>query len=66
MNVIAVGFFAAKSKLLPKEAYERAIADSVPAAHRELNLRAFEEGYRYGSSAGHLEESLEAVAIVEE
>jgi 2-oxoglutarate ferredoxin oxidoreductase subunit gamma len=66
MNVIAVGFFAAKSGLLPKEAYESAIADSVPAAHRELNLKAFDKGYRYGLSAGPLEESLETVGTVEE
>ena len=61
MNVIAVGFFAAKSKLLTKEAYRSAIADSVPAAARELNLRAFEAGYEYGLNAGPLTESLETV-----
>jgi 2-oxoglutarate ferredoxin oxidoreductase subunit gamma len=61
MNVIAVGFFAAKSGLLSKEAYEHAIADSVPAAHRDLNLRAFEAGYQYGLGAEPLEESLETL-----
>lgn len=61
MNVISVGFFAAKSGLLPKEAYQSAIADAVPAAARELNLRAFEAGYEYGLRAGALAESLEAV-----
>jgi 2-oxoglutarate ferredoxin oxidoreductase subunit gamma len=50
LNVIMVGFFAAKSDLLPKEAYQKAIADSVPANSRELNLRAFEKGYDYGLS----------------
>lgn len=48
LNVIMVGFFAAKSNLLPKEAYLKAIADSVPQNSRELNLRAFEKGYEYG------------------
>jgi 2-oxoglutarate ferredoxin oxidoreductase subunit gamma len=62
MNVIAVGFFAAKSGLLTKEAYRSAISDAVPAAARELNLRAFESGYDYGSRAGALEESLEEIA----
>ena len=69
MNVIAVGFFAAKSGLLTKEAYQGAIADSVPAAARELNLRAFEAGYEYGLHAQSLAESLETVgahAVVEE
>ena len=61
MNVIAVGFFAAKSKLLTKEAYRSAISDAVPAAARELNLRAFEAGYEYGLNAGPLTESLETV-----
>ena len=61
MNVIAVGFFAAKSKLLTKEAYRSAISDSVPAAARELNLRAFETGYEYGLNAGPLTECLETV-----
>lgn len=62
MNVIAVGFFAAKSGLLTKEAYRSAIADSVPAAARDLNLRAFELGYDYGLHAGSLDESLEEIA----
>ena len=66
MNVIAVGFFAAKSGLLTKEAYEKAIADSVPAAHRDLNLRAFETGYAYGLHSEALVESLETVDVVEE
>jgi 2-oxoglutarate ferredoxin oxidoreductase subunit gamma len=66
MNVIAVGFFAAKSGLLPKEAYQSAITDAVPAAHRDLNLRAFEAGYQFALHATPLEESLEALAGVEE
>jgi 2-oxoglutarate ferredoxin oxidoreductase subunit gamma len=61
MNVIAVGFFAAKSRVLTKDAYRNAITDSVPAAARELNLQAFEAGYEYGLHAGSLAESLEAI-----
>lgn len=48
LNVVMVGFFAAKTGLLPDEAYRGAIADSVPAAARELNMRAFDVGYEYG------------------
>lgn len=66
MNVIAVGFFAAKSGLLTREAFRGAIADSVPAAARELNLRAFEAGYEYGIHAEPLGESLEAETAVAE
>ena len=51
MNVIAVGFFAAKTNLLAKEAFRWAIEDSVPKAHLELNLRAFDAGYEYGLNA---------------
>ena len=63
---IAVGFFAAKSGLLTREAFRGAIADSVPAAARELNLRAFEAGYEYGIHAEPLGESLEAETAVAE
>jgi 2-oxoglutarate ferredoxin oxidoreductase subunit gamma len=66
MNVIAVGFFAAKSGVLTKDAYRSAIADVVPPAHRDLNLRAFEAGFQYGLRAGTLEESLEEIAAVVE
>ena len=48
MNIIVVGFFAARTQLLTKEAFRRAVLDSVPANHRERNLRAFETGFEYG------------------
>ena len=62
MNIIVVGFFAAITRLLPKEAYVKAVADSVPSAHRDLNLRAFDKGYEYGLRGGQRSESLEQVA----
>lgn len=62
MNVIVVGFFAAKSQLLEKEHYRKAIADSVPEKALELNLRAFEAGYEFGMRGDGHEESLETVA----
>jgi 2-oxoglutarate ferredoxin oxidoreductase subunit gamma len=62
MNVIVVGFFAAKSGLLSKDDYRSAIADSVPKSALDLNLRAFEAGYAYGSRPEGHEESLEAFA----
>lgn len=61
MNVIAVGCFAAKTGLVPKQAYIDAVRESVPSAHRELNVRAFERGYDYGLAGGSLPKSLEEV-----
>ncbi len=48
LNVVMVGFFGAVTGLLDPEALRRAVADSVPAAFRELNLRAFDKGFEYG------------------
>jgi 2-oxoglutarate ferredoxin oxidoreductase subunit gamma len=43
-----VGFFAAVTKLLDADSVRKAVADSVPANFRELNLKAFEKGFDYG------------------
>jgi 2-oxoglutarate ferredoxin oxidoreductase subunit gamma len=51
LNVVMVGFFAAVAGLLRPEALRQAVADSVPPAFRELNLKAFDKGFEYGSSA---------------
>lgn len=48
LNVVMVGFFAAVTKLLDVEALRQAVADSVPPATKDLNLRAFDKGYQYG------------------
>jgi 2-oxoglutarate ferredoxin oxidoreductase subunit gamma len=48
LNVVMVGFFGAVTGLLAPEALRRAVADSVPPAFRDLNLRAFDKGYEYG------------------
>ena len=48
LNSVMVGFFAAVTKLLDPDAVRKAVADSVPANFRELNLKAFEKGYDYG------------------
>jgi 2-oxoglutarate ferredoxin oxidoreductase subunit gamma len=47
MNVIVVGFMAAQANLLTPDAFKRAIADSVPAHVRDLNLRAFDIGWEH-------------------
>jgi len=42
LNSVMVGFFTAVTKLLEPDAVRKAVADSVPASFRELNLKAFE------------------------
>ena len=60
LNVVMVGFFAAISGLLTPESLRKAVADSVPPATRELNLRAFDKGFDYG--AGKLTPALPPAA----
>ncbi len=51
LNIVMVGFFAAVTQLLEADAVRKAVADSVPASFRELNLKAFDKGYEYGIAA---------------
>jgi 2-oxoglutarate ferredoxin oxidoreductase subunit gamma len=48
LNVVMVGFFAAVTGLVSADALRQAVADSVPPATRDLNLRAFDKGHEYG------------------
>jgi 2-oxoglutarate ferredoxin oxidoreductase subunit gamma len=50
MNIVMVGFFGAVTNLPSPDALRQAIADSVPPAFRELNLKAFDKGYEYGKN----------------
>ncbi len=49
MNIVMVGFFGAVTNLLNPDALRQAIADSVPEAFRDLNLKAFDKGFDYGT-----------------
>jgi 2-oxoglutarate ferredoxin oxidoreductase subunit gamma len=51
LNAVMVGFFAAVTGLLEPDAVRKAVADSVPASFRDLNLKAFERGFEYGRNA---------------
>jgi 2-oxoglutarate ferredoxin oxidoreductase subunit gamma len=51
LNSVMVGFFTSVTKLLSGDAVRKAVADSVPANFRELNLKAFDKGYQYGQNA---------------
>jgi len=48
VNIVMVGFFAAVSGLLSPESVRRAIQDLVPPGTEEMNLKAFERGYKHG------------------
>jgi 2-oxoglutarate ferredoxin oxidoreductase subunit gamma len=48
LNIVMVGFFAAITGLLTPDSLRKAVADSVPPATRELNLRAFDKGFEFG------------------
>lgn len=66
LNSVMVGFFTAVTKLLSADAVRKAVADSVPPAFRELNLKAFEKGYQYGNTAQTgARPELEEVAVTE-
>ena len=49
LNIVMVGFFGAVTGLLDRESLRKAVADSVPPAFQDLNLRAFDKGFQYGS-----------------
>ena len=51
LNSVMVGFFAAVTHLLERDAVRNAVADSVPSSYRELNLKAFDRGFEYGANA---------------
>jgi len=69
MNIVMVGFFGAVTGLPKPDALRDAIADSVPPAFRELNLRAFDKGFEYGtkhlSAEIHTEEQPLEVSTLE-
>jgi 2-oxoglutarate ferredoxin oxidoreductase subunit gamma len=51
LNIVTVGFFGAVSRLMPMEALETAVKESVPPGTLDLNLRAFRRGYEAGLEA---------------
>ena len=57
LNIVMVGFFAAVTNVLQTDALREAVADSVPGAFRELNLKAFDKGFEYGTK--HLSAGIE-------
>jgi 2-oxoglutarate ferredoxin oxidoreductase subunit gamma len=48
LNIVMVGFLGSITGIVSREALRDAVADSVPKAFVELNLKAFDAGYEYG------------------
>ncbi|MCX6004933.1 MAG: 2-oxoacid:acceptor oxidoreductase family protein [Chloroflexi bacterium] len=46
-NIIMLGFLAAHSNIISREALERSIKDFIPAGTESFNMKAFEMGYHY-------------------
>jgi len=48
-NIVMLGFFTAVTNIISVQAARRALPSSIPPRFLELNEKAFEEGYRFGS-----------------
>ncbi|MGA9564515.1 MAG: 2-oxoacid:acceptor oxidoreductase family protein [Candidatus Korobacteraceae bacterium] len=70
LNIVMVGFFAAVTNVLEPQSIRDAVGDSVPPAFRELNLKAFDKGFEYGtkhlSAEVHSEEQQVEVTTLEQ
>jgi len=62
LNIVMVGFFASVAGLLEEQCLRAAVEDSVPPAFRELNLKAFQKGFEYGTTPLPLTGESEVVA----
>jgi len=48
-NIVMLGFFIAVTDIISVQSARRALPSSIPPRFLELNEKAFEEGYRFGS-----------------
>lgn len=51
-NIIMLGFLAAVSDIISHEVLKEAVLASIPAGTEEVNTKAFELGYKYGTEHG--------------
>ena len=49
-NIVMLGFLAAVQDVVSADALRDAVADSVPPATKENNIRAFDRGREYGEA----------------
>ncbi len=47
-NVVMLGFLTAITEVVTVESMKKTIPESVPERFKELNLKAFDNGYQYG------------------
>ena len=47
LNIVMIGFMIAVTKLINKEAMQKAVEVTVPKGTEEMNLKAFNSGYNY-------------------
>ena len=47
-NVVMIGAFAAITQLIDAEALKKSVLANVPKETKQLNLEAFNQGYKYG------------------
>lgn len=59
-NIVMLGFFAAVTGIVPREAMRAAVKASVPAGTEELNLKAFDQGLAHAEASASVP-SLEGV-----
>lgn len=48
LNMVMLGFFTAVTGVINDEAMRKSVATSVPKGTEDLNLRAFERGFKHG------------------
>jgi 2-oxoglutarate ferredoxin oxidoreductase subunit gamma len=64
-NIVMLGFFAAVSKLIPREQVREAVEASVPKGTEELNLKAFDAGWAWFEEHYGADASGDAMAAAE-
>jgi len=56
-NLVMLGFFCAVTRIIAPESFKKAIPGTVPERYVELNLKAFEKGFSYGTQGAEESES---------
>ncbi len=50
LNIVMVGFYTAVTGTVSEKAAREAVADSVPPATIDLNMKAFDKGFQHGKA----------------
>lgn len=49
LNIVMLGFFGGVTELIPRDALRKAVETSVPSGTEELNIKAFDSGFEFGT-----------------